>query len=64
MPSSLRLRGADEGVIEYFSPVKIIEVTFAKTVMGAVPKGAFAKEELGILTPEQFIFIFFMALVE
>jgi len=64
MPSSLRPRGEEAGVIEYLSPVKINEVTFGKVVLDNGPNGTVREEERGLVIPEQFILIFFMALLE
>ena len=64
MPSSLRPAVALPEVIVYFSPVKINEVTFEKTVLGDKPKTAWVKLTIAELTPEQSILIFFMALGE
>ena len=64
MPSSLRVIKAADALKVYLSPVKINEVTFEKRILGDVLKGAWVKLEIGELTPEQSILIFFMALVE
>jgi hypothetical protein len=55
---------APEGVGLYLSPVKINEVTFENIRLDDVLKGAEGKLETVPLIPEQFILIFFMALVE
>ncbi len=55
---------AEDAVKVYLSPVKINEVTFGKRALGDVLKSAWVKLVTAALIPEQFIFIFFMALVE
>jgi hypothetical protein len=64
VPSSLKEKGAEDGVKVYLSPVKINEVIFGKIAPGDVLKSPWVKLVIAALIPEQFILIFFMALTE